>query len=84
MTTLTLTNATLEINNVNLQTNPGMPGPNVNPSKSLSVNGQVKVGDKVISGYGNSFTLIDKELSSTSLDKIEDLAVLKVKTDLGI
>lgn len=85
MTTLNLTNATLNINNVNLQQNGPLSGPTpTSSSKLLSVNGEVKIGDKSVSGYGNSFPLSAAELSSTSLDQIEALAVTKVKADLGI
>lgn len=85
MKTIDLTKAVLEISNVNINNNAGGPNPgNTSTNPSLQVNGQVKIGDKVIAGYGNNFVLSDTEYQSTVLSGLEELAVAKVKAEIGV
>ena len=85
MKTIDLSKAVLEISSVNINNNAGMPGPgNAGAKPSLQINGQVKIGDKVIAGYGNNLALTDAEYDSTTLSGLEDLAVIKVKAEIGL
>ena len=90
MQTLTLTGVVLELNPAQVNTQkqtppptPDTPNPAAVDVKILYVNGQFKIGDKNIAGYGNQFTLTGEDLKTT-IDGVDDFALAKVKADLGI
>ena len=89
MTTVKLTNVTLEVTGVNLQKNSGGPSvglsaPTSGTGQTVYTNAQIKIGDKAVTGYNHSFTLTDDEATKTNISGLEDLAVVKIKAELGI
>lgn len=82
MQTLTLSNIVLEIQNVSLSTNSVMMSEN--SPQQLMVSGVYKLNSKQIAYLNQAFPLTQEELESTVLSSLEDLALEKVKAELGI
>ena len=82
MQTLSLPNIILEIHSASLSTNNGMMPEN--SPQQLVVSGVYMFNSKHISHFNQSFILTQKELDNTVLSSLEDLALEKVKAELGI